>query len=225
MRDADRDSPSAAALIDAAADIPRSQWLPGALLTGVLIAAFLFHLPHGAVMWEWAVSAEILREGYWRNAFLHMFAHGGLVHLAFNTLALVSCSPAVVARLGVAPWSWLRYALLFLLCGFAGLAVFLAIHPQGTVPMLGASGAIFGLFGFLVRYPDGQPEATPLLSRATGKAVIEFAKANLILIVILTVPALLMGQGGGVAWESHLGGFALGVLAAPLFAPTARAGH
>lgn len=225
MRDADRDSPSAAELIEAASDVPRSLWLPGALLAGVLVAAFLVHLPRGTVMWEWAVSAELLRQGYWRNAFLHMFAHAGFVHLAFNTLALASCSPAVVARLGPAPWSWLRYAMLFLLCGFAGLAVFLAIHPHGTVPMLGASGAIFGLFGFLVRYPGGQLEATPLLSGATGKAVIEFVKANLILILILTVPALLMGQSGGVAWEGHLGGFAFGLLAAPLFTAADRTAY
>ena len=198
---------------------PRGTSIPGLVLTGVLVAAFVIHLPRGQVMWEWAVSAEILREGYWQNVLLHMFAHAGFFHILLNSAALVSLSPAVVARLGTSPAGWLRYFVLFVLCGLAGLAVFLSIHPFGDVPMLGASGAIFGFAGFLVRYPGGSDTPTPLLSGATGKAVVEFVKTNLILIVLLTVPALLQGQSGGVAWEGHLGGFLFGLLAAPLFVP------
>lgn len=204
---------------EAAVVLPRSVSMPGVVLGGVLVLAFLVHLPSGPVMWEWAVSAELLRQGYWQNAFLHMFAHAGFLHIAFNTMALVSFSPAVIARLGPPPGSWLRYLLLFVLYGFAGLAAYLAVHPHGMTPMLGASGAIFGLLGFLVRYPDGGAEPMPLLSPATGTALVEFVKTNLILVLLLTVPALLSGSGGGVAWEGHLGGFAFGLLAGPLFAP------
>ena len=85
--------------------------------------------------------------------------------------------------------------------------------------MLGASGAIFGLAGFLVRYPYGADTPSPLWSRDTARAVGDFVKTNVILIVLLTVPALLQGQSGGVAWEGHLGGFLFGLLAAPLFVP------
>lgn len=197
---------------------------PGFALTGVLVALFLIHLPRGQVMWEWAVSAEILREGYWQNIILHMFAHAGWLHIAMNSLGLVAISPAVVLRLGTSPIGWLRYLLLFLLSGLAGLATFLAIHPHGDVPMLGASGAIFGLAGFTVRYPGGTYALAPLVSRETGQAIWGFVKANLILIVLLTVPALLQGESGGVAWEGHLGGFAFGLVAAPAFAPRRNSG-
>lgn len=198
---------------------PRAALTPGLVLTGVLVAAFVLHLPRGAIMWEWAVSAQILREGYWQNALLHMFAHAGFLHILMNSLALISLSPAVVMRLGTSPAGWLRYFALFVACGLAGLAMFLAIHPFGEVPMLGASGAIFGLAGFLVRYPGGADMPAALISRATASAIFDFVKTNLILILILTVPALLQGQSGGVAWEGHLGGFVFGLLAAPLFAP------
>ncbi|HTN14902.1 MAG TPA: rhomboid family intramembrane serine protease [Sphingomonadaceae bacterium] len=199
--------------------LPLSAQWPGWALIGVLVAAFLWHLPHGSVMVEWAISAEILRAGYWQNIILHMFAHAGFMHIAFNCMALASLSPHVAFRLGTGPDGWLRYLALFLMCGLAGLALFLAIHPDGNVPMLGASGAIFGFAGFLVRYPPGVPGTMPLWSGETGRALVDFVKTNLFLIAILTLPALLAGQSGGVAWEGHLGGFLFGLLAAPAFVP------
>ncbi|WP_054530011.1 rhomboid family intramembrane serine protease [Erythrobacter sp. SG61-1L] len=184
-----------------------------------MVTAFVLHLPRGTVMYEWAISAQILRAGYWQNVLLHMFAHAGFMHIAFNCLALASLSPHVAFRLGSGPGGWLRYIALFICCGLAGLAMFLAIHPNGTIPMLGASGAIFGFAGFLVRYPPGAPGTMPLLTRETGRALADFVKTNLFLIAILTLPALLAGQSGGVAWEGHLGGFLFGLLAAPAFVP------
>lgn len=199
--------------------LPRSIYVPGYALTAILVIAFLWHLPRGTVMYEWSVSAQIIAAGYWENIFLHMFAHGGWLHLAMNSAVLVAVSPMVVLRLGAPPGSWLRYTALFILCGLAGLAMFLALHPGGEIPMLGASGAIYGLVGFLVRYPGATVKPAPLLSSETGRAIVDFIKVNFILILLLTVPALLSGQGGGVAWEGHLGGFLFGMLAAPLIAP------
>ncbi len=199
--------------------LPLSAQWPGWALIALLVGAFVWHLPRGTVMVEWAISAEILRAGHWPNIFLHMFAHGGFMHIAFNSMALASLSPYVAFRLGTGPAGWLRYLALFLTCGLAGLAMFLAIHPNGDVPMLGASGAIFGFAGFLVRYPPGVPGTMPLWSRETGRALVDFVKTNLFLIAILTLPALLAGQSGGVAWEGHLGGFLFGLLAAPFFVP------
>ncbi|MCB5424380.1 rhomboid family intramembrane serine protease [Altererythrobacter sp. CC-YST694] len=197
--------------------LPLSAQWPGWALIAVMVAAFLLHLPRGAVMYEWAVSAQILRAGYWQNILLHMFAHAGFMHIAFNCMALASLSPHVAFRLGAGTNGWLRYLALFICCGLAGLAMFLAIHPDGDIPMLGASGAIFGFAGFLVRYPPGAPGTMPLWTRETGRALVDFVKTNLFLIAILTLPALLTGQGGGVAWEGHLGGFLFGLLAAPAF--------
>ena len=199
--------------------LPLSAQWPGWALIAVMVMAFVLHLPRGSVMYEWAVSAQILRAGYWQNILLHMFAHAGFMHIAFNSMALASLSPHVAFRLGTRPGGWLRYLALLICCGLAGLAMFLAIHPNGDVPMLGASGAIFGFAGFLVRYPPGAPGTMPLWTRETGRALVEFVKTNLFLIAILTLPALLTGQSGGVAWEGHLGGFLFGLLAAPAFVP------
>lgn len=200
--------------------LPRSIQVPGFVLTAILVLAFLLHLPRGTVMYEWSISAQIIAAGYWENVFLHMFAHAGWLHLAMNSAVLVAVSPMVVLRLGAPLGSWLRYGMLFVSCGLAGLAMFLALHPEGEVPMLGASGAIYGLVGFLVRYPGATVRPAPLLSPETARATVDFIKVNFVLILLLTVPALLSGQGGGVAWEGHLGGFLFGMLVAPVIAPS-----
>lgn len=199
-------------------ELPLEYKLPGLVVTGVIVVAWLFHLPSGMAMTDWAISAEILRDGVYRNVLLHMFAHAGLMHLLFNSSALVAFSPTVVVRLGAPPLAWLRFVVLFLLAGLAGMLAYLAVHPNGTVPMLGASGAIYGLIGFLVRFQGHDNAPSPLFSATTGKAVVQFIKDNLLLVVLLTLPALLAGSGGGVAWESHLGGFVIGLVVAPLFA-------
>ena len=86
--------------------------------------------------------------------------------------------------------------------------------------MLGASGAICALLGLLLRLPSEGYELHPIRSDRMKLAAKEFVKANLILILLLTVPALLLGQGGGVAWEAHLGGFIFGLFVAPLLLPS-----
>jgi membrane associated rhomboid family serine protease len=146
-----------------------------------------------------------------------MFAHGGFMHLLMNTLVLISIAGPIQYRLRMDLAGWLRSVALFFLAGLAGLATYLAFHPYGSVPMLGASGAIYGLIGFIVRWPPAEDEAGPLFSGETRRGLVDFVKGNLLLIVLLTLPALLAGSGGGVAWEGHLGGFLFGLIAAPLF--------
>ena len=55
-----------------------------------------------------------------------------------------------------------------------------------------------------------------------GRRLWDFLKANIWLVVLLSVPFLLSGSGGGIAWEAHLGGFLAGFVAAPLFLIQAR---
>jgi membrane associated rhomboid family serine protease len=148
-----------------------------------------------------------------------MFAHGGLFHIVMNSMALIGVAPPLVARLGGVAAGGLRLLALFALSGLAGMAFFLAVHPTGEVPMLGASGAIYGLLGYLLRLQGGGG-LLPIRSPRMRKAAVQFVKENLFLFLLLTVPALLRGEAGGVAWEAHLGGFLFGVFIAPLlFAP------
>jgi membrane associated rhomboid family serine protease len=197
--------------------VPRHAHVPAAVLAAAMAGAWLLHFPRG--MSSWGISAAALAAGRYETIALHMFAHGSLVHILMNMTALVAISGPLIARLGQPPTAWARYLALFVLSGLAGTACYLAIHPNGTLPMLGASGAIYGLLGLMLRLP---PEPGPLLSLRTSrmrKAVIGLIKENIWLFVMMILPALLLGGQAGLAWEAHLGAFLVGLFAGPFLLP------
>ena len=91
---------------------------------------------------RWQLQPVIVHadHSYWRlltSAFLHV----SLLHIASNMLALFFVGPAIERVIG----RW-RMASLYLLAGFGGsVAIYLFGSPY--VATVGASGAIFGLFG------------------------------------------------------------------------------
>jgi membrane associated rhomboid family serine protease len=78
---------------------------------------------------------------YWRLLTV-VLVHGSLIHLLFNMYALWTIGPIVEALYG--PW---RYLGIYVLCAVAGSAASYATSPN---PAVGASGAVFGLFGALL---------------------------------------------------------------------------
>ena len=79
---------------------------------------------------------------YWRLWTVTLL-HGGFLHLAFNMYALWLAGPIVERWYGS-----IRFLLIYLACAAAGSAASFAFG--GDVPSVGASGAIFGLFGLLL---------------------------------------------------------------------------
>jgi membrane associated rhomboid family serine protease len=131
----------------------------------------------------------------------YMFLHGGLGHLFFNMLVLYFFGPVLEARLGARHFLRLYFA-----SGLAGALLSIAMTPlgQAAVPIIGASGAVFGVqLAFAYFWPRQQIfiwGIFPIEARW--------------LVVIMTVLALWGGftGGGGVAHFAHLGGFAGGYL-------------
>ena len=187
--------------------------LPSILLIFIFWVAWLAHVMDGD-MREWGVSATALSDGRYETLVLHMFAHGGAIHIVMNSLALYQLGGLVVLRLGSGLRSWLKAYAILGLSGIGGMLLFLAFHPHGNVPMLGASGAIYGLLGFLVRAPFHK-ELISFRSVSMFSAAKRLIAENLVLILLFTVPLLLAGKEGGIAWEAHLGGFLVGLLIAP----------
>jgi membrane associated rhomboid family serine protease len=197
---------------------PLRDW-PIVLIGVALAAAFVFQtfvLGDRAV--DYGVSAQALREGRWWTLLTAMFIHAGLFHLVMNMSALSIGAP-VYQRLGRNLKGTLLFFALYFACGLAGGLTFVALNPNGTVPAVGASGAIFGLWGALARIGPGGG-VYPLLSQAVWRHAWAAIKQNLVLIGILFVLGLLAGGGGlKLAWEAHAGGFLTGLL---LIAPLAR---
>lgn len=183
---------------------------PAYLLVAVFVAVFAAEWFTGGPL-AWGLSMDALREGRWNVVGAHMVAHGGVWHLWFNSAALLSMTSPLMLRLGKGAGAWLRFAALFVGAGLAGAALFLALHWNGGLPMVGASGAICGLWGARARVdPDGG--IVPFRSRQVWRNVREFTVMNVVLFGLLYVASA--GQGG-LAWEAHLGGFLVGLFAGP----------
>ncbi|MCR5875202.1 rhomboid family intramembrane serine protease [Phenylobacterium sp. J426] len=144
-----------------------------------------------------------------------MVSHAGVGHLVLNVLALAALSPRLVRGLGTDRSGWLRYAAALVPSGLCGAALYLLLHPTGAVPMVGASGAIFGVWGAAARLPPDGGDVLPIRSRQVVLEVRSAVLANLILLVPVTLLDLAFDMTGGLAWEAHLGGFLFGLLAAP----------
>ncbi|MEM7781222.1 MAG: rhomboid family intramembrane serine protease [Pseudomonadota bacterium] len=191
----------------------RGRLMPALILSIPMIIAFAAMLYFKGSMNSWAVSGPRLANGDYELILLHMFAHGGIAHIAFNTMALFVFGPAVMERLG--PFdarSLSGFVVLFVACGIAGFGFWFALNPTSEIPMLGASGAVFGLLGFVMRKPDPAGPVIPLFSRAMGQAFIEWIKLHIPLIALFAIPMLLGSGFFGLAWEAHLGGFLCGLL-------------
>lgn len=157
------------------------------------------------------LSAAALSEGRWWTPLSSMVLHGGAMHLLYNLSSLIALGPTVSQRLGHHPAGAAAFFVFFLTCGLAGDIVFLAINPTDSVPMIGASGAIFGLWGAAARIrPEGGLE--PILSQPVWRNLKAAVIMNLVLFGILFVLVRASGGTGGLAWEAHLGGFVAGLL-------------
>jgi membrane associated rhomboid family serine protease len=127
------------------------------------------------------------------------FLHGGLLHLATNMLTLYIVGAPLERVLGPA-----RYLTIYLISALGGSLLALLLSPAYTVGV-GASGAIFGLFGALV-----------VLRRQIGaEAGGLFVLIGLNLVISFTLP--------NISWQAHIGGLLTGALVAVALLPTLRA--
>ncbi len=139
----------------------------------------------------------------------YAFVHGGFVHLLVNMITLVSLGGAVVRDVGQ-----LRFCIVYAVSSLTGAMIF-AILTTSFRPMVGASGALFGLAGALVLWNIRHV----FLEETTAS---EKAVTILWPIGVLIVLNLLMffGFEKGIAWETHLGGFLGGFFTAMFMEPS-----
>jgi membrane associated rhomboid family serine protease len=146
----------------------------------------------------------------WWSFLTHAFLHGGFAHMAMNTVVFVALGAHLCRAVGE-----LATLLLFAGCAVGGALAFGLIADTGAqfVPMVGASGALFGFLGAMKRWEWRYVTAYDLPKRRFWRTIIALAGVN----VLLTVG--FASAGGGVAWEAHLGGFVAGWLAAGALTP------
>ncbi|MGC0383804.1 rhomboid family intramembrane serine protease [Streptomyces sp. SAI-129] len=146
------------------------------------------------------VPTEGVAEGEWYRLVTTVFTHQEIWHIGFNMITLWFLGGPLEEALGRA-----RYLALYLVSGLAG-SVFAYLLEAPTTATLGASGAIFGLFG-----------ATAALMRRRN--------ADMRPVVILLVISLIFTfTRENISWQAHVGGLVAGAVIgwAMLHAPRER---
>lgn len=141
----------------------------------------------------------------WLTPLSATLAHGGLIHLGFNLLILVWCGTQVERVLG-SP----GLMVLYVVGAYAAAAAQWSVNPHGSVPMIGASGAISAVMGaFALSYGRARAFTHNLaLNRWINVAWLMVAW-----IVLQFMMGWLGGQQGYLlATPAHVGGFAVGLL-------------
>lgn len=122
------------------------QGMRGGLNLSSLLNPNAYLLIHaGAQYWP-----LVFTEGQWWRCITYAFAHGGLIHLAFNMIVLYQVGPLIEEEIGTIRFLIL-YVLTALTATFAGLA-WQILYIRHWVPVVGASGSLFGLIGFAISY-------------------------------------------------------------------------
>ncbi|MBA3348158.1 MAG: rhomboid family intramembrane serine protease [Actinobacteria bacterium] len=166
-------------------------------LVAVNVGIYLLQLAQGAptsgnggsIFENGVLFGPLVAEGEWWRLITAAFLHYGFIHLGMNMLALWLFGPALENVLGPA-----RFLMLYLVGGLAGSAGALLLTPNAAT--VGASGAIYGLFGaILVLERQG--------TYVFGGSVIPLLVINFAF--TLFIP--------GISKGGHIGGFIGGVLA------------
>jgi membrane associated rhomboid family serine protease len=187
--------------------------LTRAPLLAVLLAASMpalfflqLRLPGQGV--QWAFYPVDLEAGRLGGLFTAMLLHGGWVHAIMNAVAALAFGTPVV-RAFAGRWNAVLFLSLYIVCGVLSTLGYGLVHLGSDQPMVGASGAVFGLIGATTRLTAGGGGLAPLTSRHVLVTSAAWMGVNLV--------TGLLGVGAGVegariAWEAHAFGFIAGLL-------------
>ena len=170
----------------------------------IIIMAALFFL-QGIVSSRINLYLGLVPLLVWKKFFLwqlftYIFLPGGISHLLFNLLALWMFGGELEGYWGSG--KFLRY---FLFCGIGAGICTVVFSPYQVIPVVGASGAIYGIllaFGWL--FPNRPIYMYFIVPIPAKYFVIIFGLIELYLSI--------EGTGGGVAHLTHLGGLIFGIL-------------
>lgn len=160
-------------------------WLAQVTLGGI-VTGYLAYYPPLTAAEPWRMLTV---------AFVH--STSSPIHLLFNMYALWLFGRLLEPMLG----RW-RFLALYLIAGFGGSVAVLLLAPMSIV--VGASGAVFGLFG-----------AFFIIQRRLGSR-------SMTLIVVIGINLVIGFVIPGISWQGHFGGLIAGCLVALVYMATRR---
>ena len=166
-------------------------WRAAPVTVGLVVINAIVFLASGEgsirVLDRWGLVPYYVQHGQTYRLFTSPFLHVSVIHIGLNMLALVIVGIPVEGAIG-----WLRYLVLYLAAAMGGSVLYYLIGPA-VVPAVGASGAIFGVFGayFVI--------ARRRRLQTGGIAAI---------IAINLVYGFIVPN---IGWQAHIGGLVVGV--------------
>jgi rhomboid protease GluP len=150
--------------------------------------------------WGGNYRPQTAGEGEWWRLLTNIFLHAGIMHLLFNMVGLLFAGIFLESAIGTK-----RLASAYLLTGIAASLASIWWHPS-TVSV-GASGAIFGLFGVFLALLTTR-YFPPVLKKSLSIGVVIFVGGN-----------LLVGLAQGIDNAAHVGGLLSGLMIGYIYYP------
>ena len=138
--------------------------------------------------------------------FSYSFLHGNFFHMIINVAIFFALGKQIEEQLGA-----VNLILIFISTSIAGAAAYQILSSGSSVPMVGASGGVFGFFGFikgkeLIYRIRHNLTILPFLNLIFGLIILH-------IILVLLYPTIIPFQ---IGWQGHLGGFASGLILASM---------
>ncbi len=147
-----------------------------------------------------AQDNQAVAAGEWWRIFTVVLLHGSITHILFNMWALWVLGPQIERGVG----TWPFVSLYLAAAGMGGVAAYYFGGPFDVG--VGASGAIFGLFGLWISW------AIHRRNTAYGRAVLN--QLGFLLLINAAMPFIFPG----ISWQAHLGGLITGYLIGEVWA-------
>jgi len=165
------------------------------IIINVVVFGFFLLQPQNPLYGDLALSAPGIQKLQLWELITYMFLHGGFFHIFFNMYTLYIFGGAVAEELGRA-----KFLMLYFVSGIVGGALWLSANWHSEIPVVGASGAIFGVM-----------LAMAMLNPNREYMMLFFPvpiKCKTLIIVFAVIEVLSeYGNSGNIAHLAHLGGF------------------
>ncbi len=160
--------------------------------------------PRGNELIQWGANFKPLTtDGQWWRLLSSVFIHAGLIHLAYNMFALFFIGPFLESSIGSK-----KFMIIYLLTGM--IASFTSLTFHDSTISVGASGAIFGMYGLT---------AALMLLKYLNKNLTAMLWVSVAIFIGLN---LIMGLSAGIDMAAHLGGLISGFIIGLTYFPVKK---
>lgn len=146
------------------------------------------------------VPFAITQNYYLWQLVTYIFLHGGFFHILFNMFGLYMFGSELEST-----WGTREFTKFFFLCGIGAAITTVVVSPHSLVPVIGASGAIFGLLlAYGVLFPNRLIYLYMIIPIPAKWFVVIYGVINLL--------SALSVVNSGVAYVTHVGGMLFGLI-------------